>query len=126
MMDNGIFQKVYDVLASLLPVKWQKVIFRADYTEGSYGMKYYVAGDDGRFIDCYSLPGVSRPQIIQAFKEINKTLSSSRTNLSEKDRWSVLTMTINADGSFKTDFDYADISESAIAYMEEWEKKYLQ
>ena len=126
MMDNGMFQKVYDVLAGLLPAKWTKVIFRADYTEGSYGMKYYVAEDDGKFIDCYSLPGVSRPQIIQAFKEINKFLSPSRLDLSEKDRWSVLTMTINADGSFKTDFDYSDISESSIVYMEEWENKYLQ
>ena len=125
-MNNDIFQKIYDVFSDLLPVKWLKVIFRADYTEGSYSMKYYVAGDDGRFIDCYSLPGISRPQIIQAFKEINKFLSPERAGLSEKDRWSVLTMTINADGSFKTDFDYSDISESAITYMEEWEKKYLQ
>lgn len=124
-MDNGIFQKVYDVLAGLLPAKWMKVIFRADYTEGSYSMKYYVAVDDGKFIDCYSLPEVSRPQIIQAFKEINKFLSSSRANLPEKDKWSILTMTINANGSFKTDFDYADISESTISYTEDWEKKYL-
>lgn len=125
-MDNEIFQKIYDVLADLLPVKWTKVIYRADYTEGSYGMKYYVAGDDGKFIDCYSLPGISRSQILQAFKEINKFLSPSRASLSEKDRWSVFTMIVSGDGSFKTDFDYTDISESAIAYMEEWEKKYLQ
>ena len=125
-MDNEIFQKVYDVLADLLPSKWTKVIFRADYAEGSYGMKYYVAGDDGKFIDCYSLTGVSRLQIIKVFKDINKFLSTVRANLPEKDRWSVMTMTISADGSFKTDFDYTDISESVIAYMAEWEKKYLQ
>ena len=125
-MDSEIFQKIYDALEDFLPVKWSKVIFRADYTEGSYGMKYYAAGDDGKFIDCYSLPNVSSTQIIKAFIEINKVLSPSRTRLPEKDRWSVLTMTINADGSFKTDFDYTDISESSMTYMEEWEKKYLQ
>ena len=125
-MNNEIFQKIYDMLADILPVNWAKVIYRADYAEGSYGMKYYAAGDDGKFIDCYSLPNVSRPQSIKAFRDINNFLSPVRANLPEKDRWSVLTMTINADGSFKTDFDYTDISEASIAYMEEWEKKYLK
>ena len=124
-MDSTIFQEIYDVLAVLLPEHWKKVIFRADYTTGSYGMKYYVEFEDGKFVDCFSLPDISRSQIIQAFISLDKFISANRKELSEKEKWSVLTMIITPDRAFKTYFDYTDISETTVPYLEAWESKYL-
>ena len=125
-MDNEMFQSIFDSLSKVLPDKWDRVVFRADYTEGSYSMKYYVKTVDGEYVDCYSLPGILRAHIIKIFMDIDKIVSCHRKGLTEKDKWSVLTMTISNDGKFKTDFDYSDISDSSISYHDEWEKKYLR
>ncbi|MBQ4165282.1 MAG: hypothetical protein IJD85_03065 [Oscillospiraceae bacterium] len=34
-------------------------------------------------------------------------------------------MVVNSDGTFKAEFDYANISENAIAYEQNWKEKYL-
>ncbi|MBQ8693517.1 MAG: DUF600 family protein [Synergistaceae bacterium] len=125
-MNSRVFQEIYDVLAVLLPEHWKKVIFRAAYTTGSYSIKYYVEIEDGTFVDCFSLPGISRSQLIEAFISINKIISADRKELSEKDKWSVLTMIINTDGTFKTEFEYTDITENAVSYLEALEEKYLK
>lgn len=36
-----------------------------------------------------------------------------------------MTMIVSAGGSMKSEFDYADISENAIQYERDWERKYL-
>ena len=34
-------------------------------------------------------------------------------------------MIIDSNGSFKTDFDYNDISDNSISYEKDWKKRYL-
>ena len=124
-MNETIFQSVVDGLRPILPEKWESVIYRADYTEGSYSMKYYVDFGDGKYIDCFKLEKLSKQQILATFRSINKTISTERQNLPDKERWSVMTMMIAPSGRFKTDFDYRDISENMISYQAEWEQRYL-
>ena len=127
MENNGeIRRKVYDALKPLLPApeKWQRVIFRADYAEGSYGMKYYVEMEDGKVVDCFSFPDLSASTVTDVFIDINDSiLSECRNRLPEEDRWSVIIITINRDGSSQVELEYVDLSEQVVSNIVNWEKE---
>lgn len=124
-MNDAVFQNILDSLGTVLPSKWEKVIFRADYTDGSYSMKFYVDYGNGDYIDCFKLGTPSKQQILSAFRSINKDIAVERQGLSAKEKWSVMTMAIEQSGKFKADFDYTDISKNIISYQTAWEKRYL-
>jgi len=120
------YQKIVDVLQEILPPKWKKVIFYAAYTtNGSYVMKYYIDLGDGTYTDCYTLEQFSRSQLVKAFMSIDKLIATVRNDLNEKDKWSVITIMLDENGTFKTNFDYANIDESTIEYQKKWKKKYI-
>lgn len=119
------FQSVFDSLQPVLPATWNKVVFYAGYTAGSYSMKYYVDLGNGQFMDCFNLPGANKGQIVKAFLSINRALSSNRKSLNGNNVWTVFTMIVDAHGNMKTEFDYTDMSENTIAYEKAWKKKYL-
>ena len=128
-MENSaeISRKVYDALKPLLPAseKWTKVIFRADYAEGSYGMKYYVEMEGGKVVDCFSFLDLSASTVTDVFIDINDSiLSVCRNSLSEEDRWSVIIVTINRDGSSKVELEYVDLSEQVVSNVVNWEKEH--
>ena len=124
-MDNKVFQDIFDILQPVLPKEWKKFLLFIGYTEGSYTMKYYTCNDSGVYIDCFSQKEISRAQLIRIFMNIDKIVSPQRKELDEKSRWTVMTMIVSADGSMKSEFDYDDISENAIQYERDWERKYL-
>ncbi len=119
------FQKLYELLDDVLPDIWTKVIFRAEYHEGSYSMKYYVKDQSGKYIDCYKLQDITEDDIVNAYIEIDKLLYPERQKLAADKRWSVLTFSIDFDGKFRTDFSYVDIDADYFKFIEEWKKKYL-
>ena len=125
-MDNKVFQDIFDILQPVLPKEWKKFLLFIGYTEGSYTMKYYTCNDSGLYIDCFSQKEVSRAQLIRIFMNIDKIVSPQRKELDEKSRWTVMTMIVSADGSMRSEFDYDDISENAIQYERDWERKYLK
>lgn len=125
-MNNEIFQKVFDMIQPLLPKEWKRMVLYVGYTTGSYSMKFYTSDKDGLYTDCFSQKGINRAQIIKLFMEVDKVLASERKSLDDKNRWSVMTMIVEADGNMKTDFEYNDISESAISYEQNWKNKYLK
>lgn len=125
-MDNEIFQNVFDKLTPMLPKDWKKLILFVGYTSGSYTMKYYTSDAKGTYTDCFSQSGANKAQLIKLFMSIDKTLQVEREKLDTKNKWTVLTMTVEDDGSMKTEFDYADISEDAITYEQSWKRKYIE
>jgi hypothetical protein len=125
-MDSEIFQKIIDKLIPLLPNEWEKLIFFVGYTSGSYTMKYYTSDGKGIYTDCFSQSGVNRMQLIKAFMSIDEILQAERSKLDDKNKWTVLTMMVGSDGSMKTEVDYVDISENAIAYEQSWKRKYIK
>lgn len=124
-MNNDVFQNIFDILQPVLPDGWKKMVLFVGYTAGSYTMKYYTSDVEGVYTDCFSQKGASKAQLIKLFMSIDKTVSTERKVLDEKNRWSVMTMIVCSDGSMKTEFDYSDISENAIAYEQSWKEKYL-
>lgn len=125
-MDSEIFQKIIDKLIPLLPNEWEKLILFVGYTSGSYTMKYYTSDGKGIYTDCFSQSGVNRMQLIKAFMSIDEILQAERSKLDDKNKWTVLTMMVGSDGSMKTEVDYVDISENAIAYEQSWKRKYIK
>ena len=119
------FQQLYEILDGVLPEAWIKVVFRAEYREGSYSMKYYVKDQTGNFIDCYNLQEITENDIINAYIEIDKLLYPERQKLDDDKQWSVLTFSIDSEGIFKTEFSYDDIDDKYFVYINEWKKKYL-
>lgn len=125
VMDNKIFQDIYDLIAPLLPRKWSNIVFYAGYANNSYSMKFYYKDGKGKFVDCFNVLNASNSKLINTFIKINKILSANRYNNNQDKFWSVFTMTIDSKGAMKTFFDYVDHSEDLIAYEREWAKKYL-
>lgn len=124
-MNDAIFQKVIDIIQPNLPARWKRVIFFAGYTQGSYSMKYYTQDDKGEYTDCFNHKNLNRAQVMKMFIDIDRILSAERSSLSENNKWSVMTMIVSKDGAMKTEFDFTDISENAIAYEQAWKKKYI-
>ncbi len=125
-MDNKILQNVFDLIQPLLPDKWNKMILYVGYTSGSYSMKFYIGDEKTNYIDCFSLKSIGKAQLIKLFMSIDKIIAQERNKLEEKDKWSVLTLTVDKNGKMKADFDYTDINENSIEYERKWKDKYLK
>ncbi len=124
-MNDSIYQNIFDKLQTCLPENWEKLVFYAGYATGSYSMKFYTDSGNGVYTDCFSQKGIGKAQLVRVFMEIDKILAAERKKLDAKNRWSVLTMTVDAKGSMKAEFEYTDIGDSMAAYEQEWKKKYL-
>ena len=124
-MNDKIFQDVFDLVYPVLPQDWEKAALFAEYTEGSFSIKFYCK-KNGTYIDCFNMNTISRADLTQLFWKIHKILSKERASLDDKNRWTVFTMMVEADGKMRADFDYEDHSEDMISFEREWEKKYLQ
>ncbi len=57
---------------------------------------------------------------------IDSQIMLIRKELSKKDTWSVMTLVVDDEGNFKTDYEYEDISEDATGYYQRWKEKYLK
>lgn len=119
------YKKIFDELQDIIPANWDEIIFYAEYTSDSYSYKYFVKLK-GKYIDCFNIRGVTEDLLIQKFIKFNDIIRPSRVALPDKDKWSVMTMTIRNDGTFNVDFDYTDISENSIEYFQKWKAKYLK
>lgn len=124
-MNEMNYNEIASLIVDLLPEEWSKVAFFAQYFDDSYLMKFYADCGDGKYTDCYLLPDVSDDDIYNTFSAINKLIKPVYSSLDKKDKWSVMTILFSCDGNFRTEYEYKDISETSIAYIMEWKKKYL-
>lgn len=124
-MNNEMFQNIFDKLQDGMPAAWDKVVLYVAYFEGSYSMKYYVRKGKSEYVDCYNLEGMTNSKLIKLFMALDKIIAPERETLGKK-KWSVMTLIVDSEGDFKTDFDYKDISADSLEYEEKWEKKYLK
>lgn len=65
-MDN-VYQEVFEILEELLPKKWEKVIFYAEYSMDSYSMKYYI---QPFCMDCEGLGVPQKKESVPASRRI--------------------------------------------------------
>ena len=106
IMNDDIYQKIYETLDDVLPQKWEKIVFTALYGEESYEMKYYADSGDGNMKDCFELAVVSKSQLIKTFIALNKIIAPERNALEPKHKWKKMTLNISANGEFNADFEY--------------------
>ena len=116
------FQNIFNVLQELINIDWQKIVFYASYSEGSYSMKFYVKDNNGAFVDCFSLNGTNEKQIVKGFMNINKELEFSRNNAGNE-QWNLLTLVVTNSGDFKADYEYG-VDDYMISHQDEWKKRY--
>lgn len=119
------FQNIVDKIQVILPEKWIKAIFMVEYTSGSYSMRCFSDSEDGHFIDCIDVEGQSKLKVIKTYKEINEEIKKCRNELEGEKLWYALTISFDADGKFKSEFDYNSHEENVISYIEEWKKRYI-
>ncbi|MBE5869862.1 MAG: DUF600 family protein [Lachnospiraceae bacterium] len=124
-MDEKIFQNVFDIVFDFLPEGWDRMVFFAGYTEGSYSMKFYSKAEKGEYVDCFNLPGASKAKLVKAFMEIDKVLSKNRKEQGATNAWTIFSMSVDNNGNMKTDFEYDDHSADMVAYEKKWVEKYL-
>lgn len=124
-MDEKIFQNVFDIISDFLPDGWNRIVFFAGYTKGSYSMKFYSKTEKGGYVDCFRIPGASKTKLVKAFMDIDKLLSKSRMEMGETNAWTIFSMSVDCNGNMKTDFEYDDHSEDMMAYEKKWAEKHL-
>lgn len=116
------FQKIVDKIQNLLPVKWTKAVFMAEYTSGSYSMRCFAHCGDGHFQDCVSFDGKSKAKVIKIYKEINEEIKKCRNELEGDKLWYALTMCFDSAGNFKAEYDYNSHEGDVVSYIENWKR----
>lgn len=124
MRKDRYFQRVFDCIDEFLPEQWNKVVFYAEYDEGSYCIEFWVNVGSG-YVKCYDLPGIPRTELRRAFADADEFICSERETLSENDLWSSMTMVVKNNGKVQVDYDYTDLTEVAYEHKQAWKKKYL-
>ncbi len=122
MMNNAIYQEIFDELDNYLVNGWSKLIIYLEYGKASYSFSFYELLD-GVYIKCYDIPGISEKNLEDSFRKIDSIISKERNN--EKNLWTNMTIVIDRNGKMKADFDYTDLSVGAYSYKKNWKKKYL-
>ena len=117
------YENLYRAIYPSLPVNWQRVVIRAAFGDGSSSIKYYVQ-QDGKYCDCFDLVS-DQSAILEIIANVHYTIATTRDNLAIKNRWNAITVVIEADGTFRSDFDYDEKDWVSNETLNEWEGKYL-
>ena len=121
MINNEIYQKIFDEISKYLPSEWSKIVAYFEYGEASYTFEFYVKVGE-QFIKCYDLPQAVDDDLFASFKTIDKIIAPERGD----NDWTSMTMIIDAEGNMHTDFDYTDLLEGSYQFKKEWKAKYLK
>lgn len=123
MINETVYQSIFDELSKYLVPGWTKLIVYLEYGNTTYSIAFYVQVD-GKFIKCYDLPIVSQEELVKSFSYIDKLVSKERDD-AKSDLWTNMTMTVSNTGKMKTEFDYTDLSEGTFEFKKQWKEKYL-
>lgn len=124
MLNNKIYQMIYDELFKYLPISWERLIVYLEYGEDSYSYSFYVK-ENGEYTKCFDMENVSEDMLYSSFAKIERMVSAERCKQNDG-LWSNMTMIVESIGRMKTDFDYTDLSAGNYQYKKNWKKKYLK
>ncbi len=122
MMNEKIYQIIYNELLRFLPSDWEKLVVYLEHGEASYSYSFYVKVK-GKYQKCFDIAGISEEKLFETFEKIESFVTKERKK--EKNPWTNMTMLVDRDGSFKADFDYTDLSAGTYQYKKQWKEKYL-
>ena len=123
MINENIYQAIYDELSKYITSNWSNLIVYLEYGDASYSFMFYIKEDD-KYVKCYDIPNASEEELAKSFANIDKLISKERNSHKDK-RWTNMTMTVTKSGHMHTDFDYTDLSEGTYQFKKDWKKKYL-
>ncbi len=123
MMNEKVYQTVFNTIAPLLPEDWDKLVVYLEYGEDSYSFSFFYS-DGKKYVKCFDIPTISEETLFSAFKKIDQIVTHERDKI-KGELWSNMTMVIDSDGNMHTDFDYTDLSSGTYQYKKAWKKKYL-
>ena len=119
-MTIKLFQKIYEKLNVYLPEEWEKIVYYAYYpTDDSYDMKFYVNVDQ-KYTSCFDY--INHYKIADLFSDIDDLIYPIRETMNDK--WTIMTITVEKNGKFKTDYVYDRINETE--FFKKWESQYLK
>ena len=119
-MTIKLFQKIYEKLNVYLPEEWEKIVYYAYYpTDDSYDMKFYVNVDQ-KYKSCFDF--INHYKIADLFSDIDDLIYPIRETMNDK--WTIMTITVEKNGKFKTDYVYDRINETE--FFKKWESQYLK
>ncbi len=123
-MNEEIFQKLLDIIFPILPEDWTGFVLRGTFTKEGNEIKLYIRDGINTYHDCFAL-GIPNEEVIETSKLIYEELIRLRES-SDKEPWTAITMTIDNEGNFTSDFDYSAIELFDPDYNTAWENRYLK
>lgn len=124
MIDEKIYQKIFDELYTYLTPDWEKLVVYLEYGEGSYSFSFYEKVKSG-YRNGYDLPDVTEKEIDSSFRRIDKLILRERKK-ETNELWTNMTMVVTKTGTMRADFDYTDLSEGTYQFKKKWKQKYLR
>lgn len=123
MINDTIYQYIFDELAQYLPVSWDRLVVYLEHGEDSYSYSFFVKVGNA-YVKCYDLIGINEGEMLRSFSKIEKAISAEREKCANEP-WTNMTMVIDVNGKMKTSFDYTDFSEGSYQYKKRWKLAYL-
>ena len=123
MMNDRIYQLIFDKLEQYLPNYWDRLVVYLEHGAGSYSYSFFVKVGTS-YTKCYDLKGINEDDLMTSFAQIEKAVSVERAK-SKTELWTNMTMVVEATGKMKTAFDYTDLSSGSYQYKKSWKKAYL-
>lgn len=117
---QNFHKNVYLLLKDIVPKGFQKIVFYAMYTEGSFEMNFYTY-INGQYVDAYHI-GVNKSKILSIYMKIDKLIKEIDFPVQ---RPTFITLEIDSDGRTRSSYDYNDYSGNTIEFIKDWKKKYL-
>lgn len=123
MMNDKIYQLIFDNLEQYLPNTWDRLVVYLEHGAGSYSYSFFVKVGDS-YTKCYDLKGINEDDLMTSFAQIEEAVFAERAK-SKTELWTNMTMIVETTGKMKTTFDYTDLSSGSYQYKKNWEKAYL-
>ncbi len=122
-----MIKNISNLLASIQPRGWQKVILYANISKNSYEIFFYTK-INGKYKKNFELEklgyGLTREKTMKIFDEIYKHLLSDQI----KNKWKVCTFILNKDGKVSMEYEYDanfNTFDEENDYKADWKEKYL-
>ncbi|KAA9002082.1 DUF600 family protein [Paenibacillus spiritus] len=128
-----LFQKIANILNSMIPEDWDRVSLYAEVREGfsQVFFYYYPIGSDKPIysLDILDISSVDKRkhrelkhQLYEFFEEL-----WNEFKVQEQEQWTSLTYLLDISGKMKVNYGYEDISLlSPVKKQEKWEAEYLR
>ena len=123
-MKDEIFQKNLDEVFPILPEDWISFIVRGLFSHDGSEIKIFIRDSSNTYHDCFTL-GIPNEKVIKVCKSIYEELIQLRQS-SDKEPWTGITMIVDNEGNFTSDFDYSQIQLFSPEYDSAWEHRYLK